>query len=158
MPIGGFQSVFGLMIHVLDALRWPHEAIRGAIEFRVGLCGLKRLGCRGSHSVAADRRPDASRSRAVALASTASASGPTGETPCRWHCAQGAAVRSALTADARIARVTEKIFEMPLGISNPGFIAGMNFEAQQRKLSIQAEFELGSRFAVPPQNGVASDT
>ena len=49
--------------------------------------------------------------------------------------------------------VTEKIFETALGISSPWFIAGMNFEAQQRKLSIRVDFEVGSRFAVPGQTG-----
>lgn len=49
--------------------------------------------------------------------------------------------------------VTEKIFETALGISSPWFIAGMNFEAQQRKLSIRVDFEVGSRFAVPEQTG-----
>jgi hypothetical protein len=49
--------------------------------------------------------------------------------------------------------VTEKIFETALGISSPWFIAGMNFEPQQRKLSIRVDFEVGSRFAVPGQAG-----
>lgn len=49
--------------------------------------------------------------------------------------------------------VTEKIFEAALGISSPWFIAGMNFEPSQRKLNIQVDFEVGSRFAVPGQSG-----
>ncbi len=49
--------------------------------------------------------------------------------------------------------VTEKIFEAALGIGSPWFIAGMNFEANQRKLNIRVDFEVGSRFAVPEQSG-----
>jgi transposase len=49
--------------------------------------------------------------------------------------------------------VTEKIFESALGISSPWFIAGMNFEPQQRRLSIRVDFEVGSRFAVPGHAG-----
>ena len=49
--------------------------------------------------------------------------------------------------------VTEKIFESALGISSPWFIAGMNFEPSQRKLSIRVDFEVGSRFTVPGQAG-----
>lgn len=48
---------------------------------------------------------------------------------------------------------TEKIFETALGISSPWFIAGMKFEAEQRKLSIRVDFEVGSHFAVPGQTG-----
>lgn len=49
--------------------------------------------------------------------------------------------------------VTEKIFEAALSISSPWYIAGMNFEEQQRKLHIRVDFEVGSRFAVPGQSG-----
>ena len=49
--------------------------------------------------------------------------------------------------------VTEKIFESALGIGSPWFIAGMNFDQSQRKLSIRIDFEVGSRFAVPGQAG-----
>jgi transposase len=49
--------------------------------------------------------------------------------------------------------VTEKIFESALGISAPWFIAGMNFEPSDRKLSIRVDFEIGSRFAVPGAEG-----
>ncbi|EQD51206.1 transposase IS204/IS1001/IS1096/IS1165 family protein, partial [mine drainage metagenome] len=45
-------------------------------------------------------------------------------------------------------------FEAALGISSPWFIAGMNFEPNQRKLHIRVDFEVGSRFAVPGQSGV----
>ena len=45
--------------------------------------------------------------------------------------------------------VTEKIFETALGISSPWFIAGMNFDASQRKLNIRVDCEVCSRFAVP---------
>ena len=55
--------------------------------------------------------------------------------------------------DGRVDVVTEDIFESALGISNPGFIAGMNFEASPRKLNIRVDFEVGSRFAVPGQAG-----
>ncbi len=50
--------------------------------------------------------------------------------------------------------VTEKIFETALGISSPCFIAGMNFDPNQRKLNIHVDFEVGSRFAVPGQAGM----
>ena len=49
--------------------------------------------------------------------------------------------------------VTEKIFESALGIGSPWFIAGMNLDQSQRKLSIRIDFEVGSRFAVPGQAG-----
>lgn len=49
--------------------------------------------------------------------------------------------------------VTEKIFEAALSISSPWYIAGMNFDEQQRKLHIRVDFEVGSRFTVPRQSG-----
>lgn len=49
--------------------------------------------------------------------------------------------------------VTEKIFEIALGVSSPWFIAGMAFDEKQRKLNIRVDFEVGSRFAVPGQTG-----
>ena len=50
--------------------------------------------------------------------------------------------------------VTEKIFETAMGISSPWFIAGMNFDASQRKLNIRVDFEVGSRIAVPGPAGM----
>ena len=49
--------------------------------------------------------------------------------------------------------VTEKGFESTLGIRNPWFIAGMNFEPSQWKRNIRVDFEADSRFAVPGQAG-----
>ena len=84
----------------------------------------------------------------AAGASVKSAGEPTGKAraPC-------AAVAFTLPADGWFAMVTERIFEAALGISTARCIAGMNFEPQQRKLSIRVDFEVGSRFAVPGQAG-----
>jgi len=50
--------------------------------------------------------------------------------------------------------MTEKLFETALGISVPWFVAGTDFDAQARTLTIRVDFAPGSRFAVP---GVAGE-
>src|ERR1044071_409021 len=50
--------------------------------------------------------------------------------------------------------MTEKLFEAALGISAPWYIAGVNFEAAKRTLTIQVDFAVGSRFAV---SGIAGE-
>ena len=50
--------------------------------------------------------------------------------------------------------MTEKLFEAALGIAAPWFVAGAEFNAQARTLTIRVDFAPGSRFAVP---GVAGE-
>jgi transposase len=50
--------------------------------------------------------------------------------------------------------MTEKLFEAALGISAPWYVAGADFNAQARTLTIRVDFAKGSRFAVP---GVPGD-
>jgi transposase len=50
--------------------------------------------------------------------------------------------------------MTEKLFEAALGIAAPWFVAGADFTAQARTLTIRVDFAPGSRFAVP---GVAGE-
>ena len=50
--------------------------------------------------------------------------------------------------------MTDKLFEMALGISAPWYVAGADFNAQARTLTIRVDFAPGSRFAVP---GVAGE-
>ena len=50
--------------------------------------------------------------------------------------------------------MTEKLFESALGIAAPWFVAGADFNAQARTLTIRVDFVPGSRFAVP---GVAGE-
>jgi len=50
--------------------------------------------------------------------------------------------------------MTEKLFESALGIAAPWFVAGADFNAQARTLTIGVDFVPGSRFAVP---GVAGE-
>jgi transposase len=49
--------------------------------------------------------------------------------------------------------VTEKLFEMALGIGSPWYVAGADFNAQARTLTIRVDFTAGSRFAVPGVDG-----
>jgi transposase len=49
--------------------------------------------------------------------------------------------------------MTEKLFETALGISAPWFVAGTDFNAQARMLTIRVDFASGSRFAVPDVDG-----
>ena len=51
-------------------------------------------------------------------------------------------------------QMTEKLFEAALGIGPPWFVAGTDFNAQARTLTIRMDFAAGSRFAVP---GVAGE-
>lgn len=50
--------------------------------------------------------------------------------------------------------MTEKLFEAALGISAPWYVAGAEFNAQARTLTIRVDFAAGSRFAVA---GVAGE-
>ena len=47
-----------------------------------------------------------------------------------------------------------KIFESALGISEPWYINGVDFDAEQKSLSIHIDFVVGSRFAYPGIEGV----
>jgi transposase len=49
--------------------------------------------------------------------------------------------------------MTEKLFETALGISAPWHVAGTDFNAQARTLTIRVDFVPGSRFAVPGVDG-----
>jgi len=49
--------------------------------------------------------------------------------------------------------MTEKLFETALGISAPWFVAGTDFNAAARTLTIRVDFAPGSRFAVPSADG-----
>jgi len=50
--------------------------------------------------------------------------------------------------------MSEKLFETALGIGAPWFVAGADFNAQARTLTIRVDFTPGARFAVP---GVAGE-
>jgi hypothetical protein len=50
--------------------------------------------------------------------------------------------------------MTEMLFETALGIGAPWHVAGADFNAQARTLTIRVDFAAGSRFAVP---GVAGE-
>jgi transposase len=50
--------------------------------------------------------------------------------------------------------MTEKLFETALGIGPPWFVAGADFNAEARTLTIRVDFVVGSRFAAP---GVAGE-
>jgi transposase len=49
--------------------------------------------------------------------------------------------------------MTEKLFETALGVSAPWYVAGTDFNAQTRTLTIRVDFTPGSRFAVPDVDG-----
>jgi transposase len=44
--------------------------------------------------------------------------------------------------------MSEKLFEMALGIASPWFVAGTDFDVESRTLTIQIDFVAGSRFSV----------
>ena len=50
--------------------------------------------------------------------------------------------------------MTEKLFETALGISPPWYVAGVEFDEAARRLRIQIDFTVGSRFAVAEVQGV----
>src|SRR5258706_5161070 len=50
--------------------------------------------------------------------------------------------------------MTQKLFEAALGIGAPWYVAGTDFDAQGRTLTIRVDFTKGSRFPVP---GVAGE-
>jgi transposase len=49
--------------------------------------------------------------------------------------------------------MTEKLFETALGIGAPWYVAGADFDAPARTLTIRVDFTSGSRFAVPGLDG-----
>lgn len=49
--------------------------------------------------------------------------------------------------------MTEKLFETALGIGAPWYVAGADFDAKGRTLTIRVDFKAGSRFAVPGMDG-----
>jgi transposase len=49
--------------------------------------------------------------------------------------------------------VTEKLIETAMGIGSPWYVAGADFDAQKRILTIRVDFRSGSRFAVPGVTG-----
>lgn len=49
--------------------------------------------------------------------------------------------------------MSEKLFESALGIGAPWFVAGVDFDAQSRMLTIQVDFVAGSRFSVTGVEG-----
>jgi transposase len=49
--------------------------------------------------------------------------------------------------------MSEKLFETALGISAPWYVAGAEFDAPARTLTIRIDFKAGSRFAVPGKDG-----
>jgi transposase len=50
--------------------------------------------------------------------------------------------------------MTEKLFETALGVSPPWYVAGVEFDGAARRLRIQIDFTVGSRFAVAGVEGV----
>jgi transposase len=49
--------------------------------------------------------------------------------------------------------MTNKLFETALGIASPWYVQGVDFDAEQKQLTIQVDFEIGSRFAFPGEAG-----
>lgn len=49
--------------------------------------------------------------------------------------------------------MTNKLFEAALGIAPPWYVAGVDFDAAGRKLTIRVDFAAGSRFLVPGVGG-----
>jgi transposase len=49
--------------------------------------------------------------------------------------------------------MTNKLFEAALGIASPWYVQGIDFDAEQKQLTIQVDFEVGSRFAFPGEPG-----
>lgn len=50
--------------------------------------------------------------------------------------------------------MSEKLFETALGIAAPWFVAGVDFDASQRTLTIRVDFTPGSRFPAPENEGL----
>lgn len=49
--------------------------------------------------------------------------------------------------------MTNKLFEAALGITDPWYVYGVDFDAAQQQLTIQVDFRAGSRFAFPGEAG-----
>jgi transposase len=52
-----------------------------------------------------------------------------------------------------IASMSAKLFEVALGIAEPWFVRGVDFDAEKKTLTIGVDFIAGSRFAVPGVEG-----
>lgn len=50
--------------------------------------------------------------------------------------------------------MTEKLFETALGLSTPWYVAGVEFDAEARRLTIRVDFTSGSRFVISGEPGV----
>ena len=50
--------------------------------------------------------------------------------------------------------MSNQIFEAALGIVNPWYIKGVDFDAERKSLAIQIDFVAGSRFTHPGADGV----
>src|SRR5688572_29682583 len=49
--------------------------------------------------------------------------------------------------------MTSKLFEAALGVLSPWYVAGTDFDATAKALTIRVDFTAGSRFAVPGVDG-----
>src|SRR5215469_10472800 len=49
--------------------------------------------------------------------------------------------------------MTNKLFEAALGIADPWYVYGVDFDAAQQQLTIQVDFRAGSRFAFSSEAG-----
>lgn len=49
--------------------------------------------------------------------------------------------------------MTNKLFEAALGITPPWYVQGVDFDVEKKQLTIQVDFESGSRFASPGASG-----
>jgi transposase len=49
--------------------------------------------------------------------------------------------------------MTNRLFETALGIASPWYVQGVDFDVKQKQLTIQVDFEVGSRFAFPDETG-----
>ena len=49
--------------------------------------------------------------------------------------------------------MTNRLFETALGIAAPWYVQGVDFDAEQKQLTIQVDFEVGSRFGFPGEAG-----
>lgn len=50
--------------------------------------------------------------------------------------------------------MSEKLFESALGLTAPWYVASVDFQAAARRLDIQIDFQVGSKFALPEQQGL----
>jgi transposase len=62
-------------------------------------------------------------------------------------------VRQSATTILREALMTSKLFEAALGIARPWYVQGVDFDEEHQQLTIQVDFEIGSRFAFSGEMG-----